>query len=299
MFKFTKDHPSKKSPHLMSWCILEGCITNSYNDNNSSATDGDMDIALSLLMADNQWGSKGELNYRKEGLKILDAILKHEINHENHTVLLGDANVFGDEDYNDIRSSDFMPDHLRVFNQFYPNEEWVKVIDNMYRIFVNIQLKYSPKVGLLPDFIIKKDKGYLPANPKYLESKHDGEYYYNACRVPLHLAIDYLFFNEANAKRLLDPLNNWIQKKTDNNADKICAGYHLNGEPISGQNYTVPAFVCPFAIGAMVNKENQEWVDDCWDFITDFEFKDYRYYDNSIQMLSLLILSGNYWLPQP
>jgi len=299
MFKFSRAHPSNKSPYLMSWSILKGCITNTRKENNSSATDGDLDIAISLFMADNQWGSKGEINYRNEALKNLSAILKYEINYKNHTILLGDANVLGDDDYNDIRSSDFMPAHLHVFNKFYPNDEWIKVIDNTYRIYEKLQLEYSPKARLLPDFIVCKSKKYSPASSNYLESKHDGEYYYNACRVPFRVAIDYLIFGDVRAKKMLDPLCDWIQEKSVNNADKICAGYHLNGESIAGRNYAVPAFVCPFAIGSMTDKENQEWVNDCWDCIADFEFKDYRYFDNSIQMLSLLILSGNYWLPQP
>lgn len=299
MYKFSRAHPSNKSPYIMSWSILKGCITNTHNENNSSAADGDLDITLSLLMADNQWGSTGEINYRNEALKNLSAILKHVINYKNHTILLSDANVLGDEDYNDIRSSDFMPSHLRVFNKFYPNEEWTKVIDKTYEIFEKLQLKYSPKAGLIPDFIVYKEGKYLPSKPNYLESKHDGEYYYNACRVPFRVAIDYLIFGDSRAKKLLDPLNDWIQEETVNNADKISTGYHLNGDRLNGKNYAVPSFVCPFAIGAMVNKENQEWVDDCWDFIADFEFKDFRYFDNSIQMLSLLILSENYWLPQP
>jgi len=299
MFKFVKAHPSGKTPHLMSWSILTGCVTDTHNNNNTSATDGDLDIALSLLMADNQWGSKGTINYRNEAYKMLSAILKYEINFKKHTILLSDDNESDDKDFNDLRTSDFMPAHLRVFNKFYPNDEWLKVIDKTYEIFETVQKEYSPGVGLFPDFIVYKDGKYIPANPNYLESKHDGEYYYNACRIPFRVAIDYLIYGDLRAKKLLDPLCDWIQDKTGNNADKICAGYHLNGEPISGHNYTVPAFVCPFAIGSMLNTENQEWLNDCWTFIDDFEFPDYKYFDNSIQMLSLLIISGNYWLPQP
>lgn len=299
MFKFVKSHPSGKSQHLMSWSILKGCISSAEGGSITSATDGDLDIALSLLMADNQWGSKGAINYRDEAYKMLAAILKHEINFKNHTILLGDDNVADDEDFNDLRTSDFMPVHLRIFNKFYPNDEWTKVIDKTYQIFETIQKEYSPKAGLLPDFIVYKEGKYTPANPNYLESKHDGEYYYNACRVPFRVALDYLFFGDARAKKLLDPLSDWIQKKTDNKADKICAGYHLTGEPISGHNYAVPAFVCPFTIGSMLNIKNQEWLNHCWDSFADLEFPDFKYFDNSIQMLSLIIISGNYWLPQP
>jgi len=299
MYEFADAHPSTKSPFLMSWSILKGCITNTYGLNQTSATDGDLDIALSLLMADNQWGSNGKINYRAAALNIVSAILKHEVNSKEHTILLSDANVEGDYDFNDIRSSDFMPAHLRVFNKFYPNDEWTKVIDKMYQVFGSIQNEYSKKTGLLPDFIIYRNGKYAPAKRNYMESRHDGAYYYNACRVPFRVAVDYLIYGEPRAKKLLNPISDWIQRRTSKNPDKMWAGYNLDGSPIRGHDYTVPAFLCPFAIGSMLDKKNQQWVNDCWDYINDFEFKDYLYFDNTLQMLSMLLLTGNYWLPQP
>jgi len=301
MYWFVAAHPTTRSKDLMSWSILKGCITNKEDngdeDDNTSATDGDLDIALSLLMADTQWGSTGSINYRSEAIKRIKAILDHEINSHKNTILLGDANNFGDDDYYDIRSSDFMPAHIRVFDKYLPNPEWTLVINTMYHIFENLQVKYSPKAGLLPDFIAYQKHHYVPAKPHYLESKYDGAYYYNACRLPFRVAVDYLLFNDLRAQKLLIPMTDWIQDKTNNNSDKICAGYYLNGQAVPNHDYATPAFVCPFAIGSMVNKDNQEWVNDCWDTINDFEFKDYQYFDNTIQMLSLIIISGNYWLP--
>jgi endo-1,4-beta-D-glucanase Y len=294
-------HPTSKSQHLMTWSVLKGCLTNhekNGDDNdNTSATDGDLDIALSLFMADTQWGSQGAINYREEGIKRAKAILEFEINKGKHTILLGDANNAGDEDYFDIRSSDFMPAHLKVFNHYYPNDEWKHVIDESYKIYSYIQAKYSPKAGLIPDFIVFTANKFMPAKPKYLESRFDGDYYYNACRVPLRVAVDYLLNNDQRARNMLNPLAEWIQEKTKNNVGNINAGYFLTGEAIPNHKYTTPAFVCPFAIGSMLNDDNQDWVNDCWDYIGDFEVKDYQYFDNTIQMLSLIILSGNYWLP--
>lgn len=301
MYKFVTAHPTSKSQYLMSWSVLKGCVTNhekNGDDNdNTSATDGDLDIALSLFMADVQWGSRGHVNYREEGIKRAKAILGFEINKSHHTILLGDGNNEGDEDYFDIRSSDFMPAHLKVFNRYFPNDEWKRVIDESYKVYNNIQTKYSPKTGLISDFIVFNANKFMPAKPRYLESRFDGDYYYNACRVPLRVAIDYLLNGDQRAANLVNPIAEWIQEKTKNRVDMINAGYFLNGDAIPNHKYATPSFVCPFAIGSMLNSENQEWVNDCWDFISDFEVKDYQYFDNTIQMLSLLILSGNYWLP--
>jgi endo-1,4-beta-D-glucanase Y len=298
LYKFVKSHPSKSSANLMAWSVLNGCVTNTRHDNQSSATDGDFDIALSLLMASAQWGDSGSINYKEEALKTLASILKHEINHRKHTVLLGDANVPEDDDYNDIRSSDFMPDHLHVFNNFLPDKAWLQTQKQMYIILHKLQKQYSPNAGLFSDFIVYKKGRYYPAPPNYLESKYDGHFYYNACRVPFRIALDKLMFGNRQADTLLEKFNDWIQSACQNNIDKITYGYYLNGAKIKKGYTTVPSFVCPIAISAMIDPENQEWLNDLWKYIAEeFEFKDYNYYDNTLQMLSMIIISGNYWLP--
>ena len=39
-----------------------------------NAIDGDLDIAMALLMADRQWGSDGRWNYRQEALDTIAAV---------------------------------------------------------------------------------------------------------------------------------------------------------------------------------------------------------------------------------
>lgn len=297
MYKFYKAHHSKRSDYLMSWSILSGCITNTKNENQSSATDGDFDIALSLLMAGEQWGNNGNIKYHDEALKMLDAILKYEINHRKNTVLLSDANINGDPDYYDIRSSDFMPAHLKIFNKYLPDKMWLTVLNQMYGIVNQIQDTYSPRTGLVPDFIVFHDGKYRPASSNYLESKYDGDFYFNACRLPLRVALDKLMNGDTKADKLLIQFNEWIQKTTDNTIEKISSGYHLNGQKI-GKNNTIPSFVCPIAVSAMIGRDNREWLNDLWDFMTaEFVFKEFNYYDNTIMMISILILTGNYWTP--
>lgn len=301
MYRFVVANPTAKSQHLMSWSILKGCRIDHHKTgdefDNTSATDGDLDIALSLFMADAQWGSTGAVNYKAEGVKRVKAILEHEINKQKNTILLSDANDPGDYDFYDIRTSDFMPTHLRVFNKFYPNPIWGKVIDHTYQIFLDIQKRYSPKTGLIPDFIAFRAKRYAPAKANYLESDYDGMYYYNACRVPLRVGLDYLINGDPRAQRLVNPMVSWLQVKTKHNLKNVCAGYHLNGTRIPRYDYVAPAFVSPFVVGSMVSSNNQQWLNKGWGYVADFKAKDYNYYDNTIQMLSLLVLSGNFWLP--
>ncbi|WP_449437807.1 glycosyl hydrolase family 8 [Pedobacter steynii] len=52
----------------------------------SCATDGDMDIAYALLLADKQWGSSGKINYKAEAISIINA-LKASIIHTKYKTL--------------------------------------------------------------------------------------------------------------------------------------------------------------------------------------------------------------------
>jgi endoglucanase len=297
MLRFYLSHPSKNSPCLMSWSILKGCTVNKSEGNNTAATDGDLDIAFSLLLADAQWGSEGAVNYKKEALNILEAIKKLEINTEKKTIKLCDDFDLNEKENNDIRSSDFMPDHLREFYRATGDSTWLQVLDRMYSIFHAIQANFSPATGLLPDFIQYGATGYKPARPNYLESDFDGQYYYNACRVPLRLTTDYLLFNDSRAKNIVMKINDWMQKRSGNDPDAILSGYRLNGSNIKDNDYTALAFIAPLTVSLMADSESQGWLDDMFASLITRKFSDYKYYDNTINLLSLLILSGNYWTP--
>ena len=58
----------------MAWAQNESCQD---IEGRNSATDGDLDIAYALLLADVQWGSIGEINYRGEAERTLEAIVDH------------------------------------------------------------------------------------------------------------------------------------------------------------------------------------------------------------------------------
>jgi hypothetical protein len=54
MYKYYLAHQSVNTPFLMAWSQDSACNNNQGPD---SATDGDLDIAYALLLADKQWGS--------------------------------------------------------------------------------------------------------------------------------------------------------------------------------------------------------------------------------------------------
>src|SRR5258708_24993330 len=128
---------SINDPNLMSWSVQQGCkIPNGVGDFADSATDGDLDIAFGLLLADRQWGSTGAFNYLAEAKKVMASIKAHEVNPTTNLMMMGDwADIKapyyagryvgttgpynGQEPhmnfYFGTRPSDYMIDHFRSF----------------------------------------------------------------------------------------------------------------------------------------------------------------------------------------
>lgn len=292
LYNYYKAHPGNHK-YLMAWAQGKNC----RDLDKSSATDGDMDIAYSLLLANTQWGSNGSINYFKEAQAMISDIMQHEINPHTYTALLSDAVEYDSKDFNDTRSSDFMPANFKAFAQATHDVKWDNTINSTYKLFSYMQRTYSEDAGLIPDFIRHINKKAEPAPPHYLESKYDGYYNYNACRVPWRIATDYLLTGDPRAKAINDKINHWIRETTKNRPDNISAGYTLEGNDIKGRYFEALSFIAPFAVSAMVDQKNQQWLNNVWDYLVNFKLKDYDYYDNSIKMLDMIILSGNYWKP--
>ena len=297
LLNYVSAHPSNPQTTLMAWSQLRDNKVENVKES-TSATDGDMDIAYALLLADAQWGSDGEYNYKDSAKRMIGDIMKDEINGKTYSILLSDAVKPDSEDFYDMRSSDFMPLHFKSFEEATGDLHWKKVVDQNYEVFKRMQMKYSPDAGLVPDFIININHIAKPAKARYLESRYDGYYNYNACRVPMRVAMDYLLTGDSRSYEMMGIINRWIRETTSGNPDNISAGYTLDGDDIKTRKFEALSFICPFAVAAMVDSSNQVWLNAVWDYMTGFKLEDFDYYDNSIKMLCMLIISGNYWIPQ-
>jgi len=295
MLVYFKNHPSSINHKLMAWNqVKDSSLTEMNSDD---ATDGDLDIAFALLMADKQWGSNGQFNYLKDAQTIINALKATNVNHETELPLMGDFTEKGENFYNDVRSSDLLPDHFKAFAKATSDIEWDSVSDKSYQLLAYIQKKYSPLAGLFPDFIKSANSNPKPAGPFFMEKRQDGDYYYNACRMPLRLASDYLVNGDARAKNLLTPLNKWISQKCKNDPYKIRDGYALNGKSTTGSSGDNIAFIGPFGVGAMVDAKNQVWLNHIWDYSSHEVMSDEEYYGNALKLLSMIVMSGNWWGP--
>jgi len=299
MYRFFTNHQSSITPYLMGWQEDPGCVFASGGDD--SATDGDLDIAYALLLADRQWGSSGPINYLAEGRKVIAAALAGDINSSIWSIRLGDWATSGTSHgfsyATGTRPSDFMMDHFRAYQVFGGNTNWTRVIDRCYAVINAIQTGNSPGTGLICDFVVNAGTTPAPAPANYLEDVTDPQYGYNSCRVPWRIATDYLVSGDPRAKTAVDRINSWIQTRTGGNPANIVDGYNItNGAALAGTSYEL-AFAAPFAVGAMVNATNQIWLNKMWTNITTKPVSSSAYFGNTIKMIDLIVLSGNWWTP--
>jgi endoglucanase len=297
LYRFYKAHGSDNDPSLMAWQQVKdksGKIINTPGDADS-ATDGDMDIAYSLLLAHRQWGSEGEIDYLDSAEDILDAIMSNEINRSQSLVKLGDWAEDNDDAYGEsTRSSDLLLNHFKTFEAATGNEEWKGVTDKAYAIIHSIYEEESSNTGLMPDFILRSNGEYQPAQADFLEGENDGNYSWNSSRTPWRYTLDYLLTGDDRALPQLKKINDWIKAETDGNPENIQSGYTLSGKAVEEGNST--SFVAPFMVSAMVDSSNQQWINLLWSR-TIRERDDDDYFANTIKLQTMIVASGNWWAP--
>lgn len=299
MFKYFKDHPATSSANLMAWNQVAGCgNSGSPYGGSGTATDGDLDIGYALILADRQWGSTGAINYLQEAKNVIAAVKAVEVNPSTQTIFLGDfVDPLQPNFYYGTRPSDFMPEHFRAYQAVTQDSSWTGVVNELYSIIATIRTNYSPATGLISDFVINTNTSPQPAGPNYLETAYDGEYNYNACRVPWRIGTDYLVSGDTRAFTMVQTVNTWIKGKTAANPANIVDGYTLAGANSAGATGTSLAFVGPFAVSAMSDSSNQAWLNSLWSQITSTPLSADDYYGNTLKLLSMIVVSKNWWTP--
>ncbi|MFE5941259.1 glycosyl hydrolase family 8 [Streptomyces sp. NPDC056480] len=292
LVKWKIDHPSSVNPNLLAAEQDVNCRSVNGGD---GATDGDMDVAYGLLLADKQWGSTGTYNYKDLALKHIAAIKKDELNPTTKLLKLGDWSSSGDQYYYISRTSDWMVDHFRAFRTASGDTTWDAVRTAHQTQISRLQSTYASGTGLLPDFVVDTNTTPRPAPGQVLEDPNDGAYWWNACRTPWRIADDAVTSGDATSLAAARKLNSWIKTKTGGDPNKIAIGYKLNGTQISAGSEA--AFFAPFAVAAMTDSGSQAWLDALWNKMLATPIDTSSYFSASIQLQVMITASGNHWVP--
>lgn len=284
LFKTARAFKSSENSSLMGWVVADSASAQGHFD---SATDGDLDIAYSLILAHNQWGSGGTINYLSEAKKMINAIKASNVT-TNNRLNLGD---WDSKSALNSRPSDWMLSHLRAFHEVTGDQTWINVIDSLYTAYSQVSNNYASSTGLISDFIV--DNPAKPAPEWYLdEFKETNQFSYNASRVPLRIVMDYALYGDTRAKAIADKIAVWIKGKTSGSPSSVKAGYTLSGTALV--TYSSAVFTAPMISAATTSTAHQAWVNAGWDWMKSAKSS---YFSDTYNLMNMLYVSGNWWKP--
>ena len=290
LWRFVRAHPSSIDNRLMDWHVPGG-------EGNDSAFDGDADLAYGLLLADAQWGSSGAINFRAEFDRTLAGILASTIGPQSRLPMLGDwVNPNGSK-HNQYtpRSSDLMTGHFRTWARATGAGVWNDVVAASQSTISALQTNYAPGTGLLPDFIqpqSAQDHSPRPADAGFLEGQNDPNYNYNAGRDPWRIGADALLHGDATSSEQAAKIARWARTTTNGNPQAFRSGYYLDGTPLPDSDYFSIFFVAPLGVASMCDAGLQTWLNAIYAAVV--ARTDQDYYEESVALLCLLLMTGNF-----
>ena len=110
----------------------------------------------------------------------------------------------------------------------------------------------------------------------------------------MRLGIDALINGNPTSRAQVRKISIWIKQKTLGNPANIRAGYNLDGSFRADSDYFSTFFVSPFGVAAMLVPSQQNWLNQIYNSVRNVS---QDYYADSVTLLNLLIMTGNYWDP--
>jgi len=267
---------------VMNWKI-NGCSgTIGYN----GATDAELDAAFALIVADYQWASNGNINYKNDAKALITAIKNYEI--EANTFVLKPGDQFGGSQITNI--SYFSPAYYRAFGVFTNDTAfWNQVAAKAYTVINNNLTQNNAVGGLVSDWC-EASGSYSSQAGGY--NQGGKTYSYDAARTPWRIAVDYLWYGSADAKTYSKKSSDFVRVNLGGSSN-IKDGYNQNGS-VSGQWHNA-TFVGAFACAAM-GGENQVHLDASYTDLKNLNEPN-SYFNHTLKTLYSLLLTGNFYLP--
>ena len=287
-FKVDRTNASGKASNLMPWVI--GSNGSTILDPNS-ASDADYDIAWAMLMAEIQWGNAGTFNY--------GTLSRTEIQRcRQYTLEAGTYEVRPGDNWNNwYYPSYFYPSYFREFAEVdtVGAAAWNGATARCATAMANNRNTTSGLVGE----ICNRDGTRRTDNP--CGSGCDGRIYkYNSCRVPFRYAMDYVWWGPS----VTNPSTTQVQlmarffggdptvPNSVANAASVRDGYWISNSTVQDNNNNA-AFVGPAACALMFSSTYSAKLTDYYDRTRAFSVTE-SYYNGSLQLLSLLLVTGNF-----
>lgn len=219
---------------LMGWKV-NGC--SGPADDNGAATDADLDVAMSLLIADCKWSDGG---YGASATTVIGAIRNHVMKTDGSRTFLcaGDgwgADCCGNASYQ-------APAYYRAFGVHTGDAAfWNQAADDSYYYLDKYD---NDTTGLVSDWM---DPDSLQCDAKGAGDWHG----WDASRVPWRVVNDYAWWGTAVAQTYSEKIADFVESK--GGVASTCAGYSLNGVTCGGT--AVSTFAGAFASSGIASSQ--------------------------------------------
>jgi endo-1,4-beta-D-glucanase Y len=270
LYAFVKKN--QNSHGLMGWKVTCAGWDNSVGGANA-ATDGELDIAMGVVVAANQWGG----SYWNEATTYVRNIKTYLWSNCGSRVVQKPGDPYGGCDLSN--TSYWMPGYYRVFRELTGDGFWDQAVADTYALIV---ANRDPNTGLMSN---ETDQyGAVLNNYPMVD--------YNGCRIPWRIGTDYIWWGAPEAKEETDRITNWAASR---GISSIADGFYMDGRNAPGHTWNRSnPFTGGFAVGAMAHSQGRvdefaAWFKGC--------NADDGYYGTSLRALYMLALSGNFWKP--
>ena len=235
------------------------------NNNANAASDGDLDTAMGLVVAEKRWGG-----YKTQAVELLGKIKKFETDVcQNGLTVLRPGDKWGgctdSATKGKVNPSYFSPGYYRAFAALdTANADfWKKLATDSYTLLAQYQKAMN---GLVPEW------GFSDGTTE------SNSYDYNACRTPWRIAQDFMWYCTPEAKTVLENFSKYI----DGKGGVTKTGYANNS-----------AFVGAFADSGIA--VSQAKIDSyVKDWLAATSMDDTPYFQGTLRRVYLLVAGGQF-----
>lgn len=215
-YKWAKNNLQRKDK-LFSWIWGENKNGKYEILDPNTASDADVDIAFSLILAYEKWK---QYTYLLEAEAIINSIWNNETRRIGENIVLAPGVVQNADEKIEINPSYFSPYAFRLFQKYDDIHDWNCLIDSSYYYLSEVMTQTKTK--LPPNwFLIQNDQIVL-------EDSERSDFSYDAIRVFARIYLDYIETGENRALPILEKTKFFITAW--NNPNSFFTNYKANGE---------------------------------------------------------------------
>jgi endoglucanase len=223
ILRWTEDNLSRQEKyhdHLLSWHYSNGMIRDAM-----PATDSDIDYAMSLVLASQQWSNDSYADMARRSLK--DILDKLTIVFENRRYLLPWM-VPNPSALKSIPQnlSYYSPAYFKMFYAFDHDPRWLELVDTDYVLLSKAQKEFNSQKGegLVPDWMSVDHR---------LSSYEDKstDFSWEGVRIPLRVGLDAFFYKDPRALDVLSKFSDFFERQLKDQG-KLVSAYSYDGKPL-------------------------------------------------------------------